>query len=116
MSLSSNSPDLRSKVLAVLSLVDPRIRSLIVINYLSSVQQISDALMAYIAGCQDLDILAFTGLPAEAGNLTASTVRMKSFREFLAQRSKDKLRERSLSRPGTPWSPTLHVNTTPKNS
>jgi hypothetical protein len=85
MSLNCSSSDPRDHVFAITSLLDPQIRNMISIDYRATSQQaLSNAVMACVAHCGDLDILCYAKLAADADFTTATSFGIEDLRIFLA--------------------------------
>jgi hypothetical protein len=111
ISLDSSSADPRDKVFAIIGLVEPQDRRFITIDYLSSVEQVySDAVMACIAPCRDLDILSYAGIELNADNTSPCSFSTENFKQFLAERNHAQGHGKSSSHLRHPW--VSHVSIT----
>jgi hypothetical protein len=99
MSLNCSASDARDKVFAITGLLHPCTRTMIPIDYISSVDEVmATAVTACIAECGDLDILSYAVLPKGADPHTAPSLSRAQFREYLVHQG-----SRGASDPSQTW-------------
>ncbi|KAH4412081.1 hypothetical protein HBH92_107130 [Parastagonospora nodorum] len=86
-SMNSSASDPRDKVFAITGLLTPHIRAMISIDYMSTIDEVfTQAVLACIVDCQDLEILCYASLPASADHTKTPIFTVHDFRQFLAHR------------------------------
>jgi hypothetical protein len=87
MSLNCSASDPRDKVFAIVSLLQQHIRSMISIEYMATTQEVfTQAVMACIHACGDLEILSFAEVLSEERKPAEASFTMENFLQFLQQR------------------------------
>jgi hypothetical protein len=122
--MEAASTDPRDRVFAITSLLKPRVRDMITIDYSSTLQDVLiDAVTACIADSGSLEILSFANLPRSVNISSASAFGMAEFKLFLARQSPGQMLSKNSLRPnlygsnvyhGTSWFPRVNINTLSK--
>jgi hypothetical protein len=87
MSLNCSASDPRDKVFAIVSLLEPEVRAMISIEYMATTQEVfTQAVMACIRACGDLEILSFAEVLSEERKPAEASFTMDNFLQFLQQR------------------------------
>jgi hypothetical protein len=86
-SMNSSASDPRDKVFAITGLLTPPIRAMILIDYMSNIDEVfTQAVLACIVDCQDLEILCYASLPASSDHVEAPVFTVHDFQRFIAHK------------------------------
>jgi hypothetical protein len=92
MSLNSTASDPRDMVFAITGLLQPHIRAMISIDYMSPIEQVfQQAVVACLHAYGYLGILRYANLPADAHTLTSNAFGIEHFKRYLEEISRQNI-------------------------